>query len=117
MSVDVKSYKKIMSTEIINFIEDGNHMVGAQNDPETDYVLWQKLEEESEIYFEYCGQQNSGYDIVQEITIDRDGIHIVVKTGELVHFYFNQCKKEDWEKMVSGLKEVYSDRPKVLEIL
>ena len=105
-----------MPTEIANNVEDGIHVVGVQNDPEKDYLLWQRAKAEKSIHFEWNGQANSGYDIVKECSLDRDGIHIVLSNNKLVHFYFQKCSKEDWEILVDGLRNIYSNDSSILEI-
>ena len=105
-----------MSTEITHITEDEIIFVGAANDPETDYILWTKGIDEKEIYFETNGQAKSGYDIVKEITIDFDGVHIVLNDSTVEHFYFNLVEKEDWKKLATGLQKIYQENKDVIEI-
>jgi hypothetical protein len=102
-----------VTTSIIN---DGIYLVGAQNSSD-DYLLWQKSINEDRVHFECYDQSNSGYDIVLECTLDKDGIHIVLKNQQMVHFYFVNCPTDHWENLVKGLKTIYKTHPDILEVL
>jgi len=104
-----------MNTKISNMLENGIHIVGAYN-TEEDYVLWQKSENEHEINFEWNSQSNSGYDIVKECTLDRDGMHIVLKDSKMLHFYFSNCLYLEWKKLSDGLQKIYISDSDIIDI-
>ncbi|MBU1220547.1 hypothetical protein KKF34_02850 [Myxococcota bacterium] len=83
------------------------------------YLLWQSstLEvDNSEVYFEFNDQLSGGYNNIKEITLMRDGIHLVMKNNCLEHFYFDK-KFDDYSALASGLKKIYKNNLKNLDIL
>lgn len=83
------------------------------------YLLWQKsinIDATSEIYFEYNDQINGGYDSLREISIMRDGLHIVKSDRTLEHFYFEK-PFSDYSKFVSGVEKIYDKTPSILDII
>ena len=102
-----------MSTDITVQRYEGVYLIAVQNSV-TDYLKWQRDMEKSSIYFEWEAQENSGYDVVMECTLDRDGIHIVLHDGLLVHFYFYGVPKSQWDNLVQGLKDLYIKEPAVV---
>lgn len=105
-----------MQTKTIRTKEDGVLLVGASNN-ENEYVLWQKRENDNSVHFEWDDQINSGTDIVDECTIDKDGMHMVLKDQRLIHFYFNDCSSQSWKELIEGLEEIYKSAPKILDII
>ena len=106
-----------MATEINGESKDGSHIVGASNGPE-DYFLWQKDEKFSgkdEVYFEWNDQSNGGCNLISECSINRDGIHVVLSDAQLVHFYFCDLAREQWEALREHLETMYSRNSTVLE--
>jgi len=106
-----------MKTKIHIGADEGVFYVGAMNN-DTDYILWQSSELDlQEIYFEYNDQINSGYESVKECTVDNDACHIVLKTGEVVSFYWNPPKHDQLGEFVEHLKKVYARNPSIIEDL
>ena len=104
-----------MTTVITNNFEENTHIVGVQNSA-SDYMLWQKSTADNNVHFEWDSQTNSGYNIVKECTVDKDGVHIVLKNTQLVHFYFLKCLDEEWLEFTNGLKKLYEKYPSILDI-
>ena len=83
------------------------------------YVMWQKglteaVGSEDGIYFEIDDQSNGGYNIVKECTVTNDGIHLVLVSGKLEHFYF----PPDFNKVTElqeSLEKIYQGSEHVLE--
>lgn len=97
----------MMKTEFTDILSDDVRIVGASNGGNK-YILWQKTDsEQGQVYFEYDSQNNSGYNIVQEIMLDNDGCHLVLKNAELVHFYWNSTRHSDLSSFVAALKSLY----------
>jgi hypothetical protein len=91
-------------------------IIGAANS-ESEYVLWQyDLIEPDEIYFEFDDQSNGGYNIVRECHVGRDGCHIVLREGKLVHIYWNPPGHPDLKRFVSALRELYPSPAGILEV-
>lgn len=89
-------------------------IVGSPND----YLMWQlDPNEQDQIYFEYNKQANGGYNIAKEITISLDGIHILLTSDQLVHFYFDGLSKSTYEKIVQVLQQIYARQKSVVEVL
>ena len=106
-----------MLTEMITSREDGIIMAGASNGKD-DYLLWQRSDSEAgNIYFEYNDQLNSGYDILEALTLDNDGCHLVLENGKLVHFVWHPTGHENLDEFVSQLKEIYSEAPSIINDL
>ena len=106
-----------MTTEISCDSQDGVFAVGAANGS-TDYVMWQRTDgsiDASEIHFEWNDQSNGGYHLVSECAMDRDGIHLVLSDDQLVHFYFRELTKEQWDRFRDGLERMYLDSARVIE--
>lgn len=104
-----------MATVVSNTYEDDILFVGVYNDPD-EYMLWQSSPSEGEIHFEWDSQVNGSYDNIQECSIDKDGIHVVLKNKKMVHFYFVDCSTKQWHLFVKGLKKTYTNLPDVLDI-
>jgi hypothetical protein len=107
-----------VTTIFSNQWEGGVHRVGASDDS-GEYVLWQvESEDQSRVYFEYDDQSNGGYDNVTQVVVMRDGIHVVLTLGKMVHYYFSMSKElnASYENFVQGLKEVYRTTPAILEV-
>ena len=106
-----------MNTQIA-ITTEGNVTTVGVSDESQEYLLWQIQEgDEQNIYSEYNDQNNSGYNNIKECTLMLDGIHLVMSSGELVHFYFNNLHKSEYLKLVSALEIVYSSKPGVLEVI
>ena len=94
-----RSLKK-MPTEIAIDSKDDVMLVGA-SDGCGEYILWQRPTgslERSEIHFEWNDQVNGGYHLVQECSVGRDGVHVVLLDDQLVHFYFSELDERDWNR-------------------
>ena len=106
-----------MPTEFTVTEKDGKTTVGVLN-PDADYLLWQVNEADpGRVYFEYNDQSNGGYDVVREATLMRDGIHIVLDSGKLIHVYFSDVTEKTYCCFVEGLQGLYRGQPEVLEVL
>jgi len=83
------------------------------------YFMWQKgLSEEvgskDGIYFEFDDQINGSHNLVAECTVTNDGIHIVLTTGKLEHFYFPPSF-DKYEELQVGLNNIYAEQRGILE--
>ncbi|MBN2295375.1 MAG: hypothetical protein JXM70_23290 [Pirellulales bacterium] len=104
-----------MRTEFVTSRQDGTLIVGASNGKD-DYILWQRSEHERDhIYFEFRDQFNSGYNIVEECTIDNDGCHIVLNNGDMVHFYWQPPRHTNLEDFVSELTSLYGENASMID--
>ena len=102
----------------IEEVEDGILSLGVLLS-ESEYLLWQmeiEGEDSNKIYFEFNDQINGGYNHITEISLMRDGIHIVKVDGALEHFYFD-VGFEDYDKLVRGLVRIYKERPEILDVI
>jgi len=98
-----------VTTEISVSIEDGLTIIGASNN-EAEYCLWQiEKGDENNIYFEFDDQVNGGYNPIKECTIMRDGMHFVLSTDKLHHFYFNSLPLDKYRELVSALESNYTN--------
>jgi hypothetical protein len=103
-----------MTTQFAISDEEGIITIGAANGDD-DYILWQKgLDESEKIHFTYQDQINSEYNIVTECSIDNDGCHIVLKSGEVVHFYWNPPRHVGLDKFIEYLRGLYSEKEGVI---
>ncbi len=106
-----------MNTQITTNKEENIFIVGVTNESE-EYFLWQREDDsKTDIYFEYNEQINSGYNIIAECTVMLDGIHLVLSSGKLLHFYFNNLPYTEYKKFVESLKFLYSEQHEILEVL
>jgi len=103
-----------MMTQFSISDDEGIITIGDANGDD-DYILWQKsLDESEEIHFEYKNQISSGYNIVSECCIDNDGCHIVLNSGELVHFYWNPPRHSGLDKFIKCLCELYNKKEETI---
>ncbi len=105
-----------MKTRISLGSAEGFLSLCLRND-EDDYVLWRQALAGGSVFFEAGGQCVGGDDIARECTLMRDGLHVVVESGETVHFYFNAMPLDDYLGVVRALEKLYSARPALLEVL
>ena len=105
-----------MKKNSLSYFEDDIHYIALGN--EKDYLLWQKniTEFEGDIYFEYEDQSKGGYNIVKEATIDRDGIHLVLRDESLVHYYFEK-EFDEYSLLKEALEKMYVQHRDILEFL
>ncbi|MGD1908674.1 MAG: hypothetical protein ACFB0C_22190 [Leptolyngbyaceae cyanobacterium] len=103
-----------MNTEFVNESVNGIRRVGAING-QSEYILWQQ-DASGAIHFECGTQQNSGYGIVSEVTVDRDGCHLVVDS-QIVSFYWHPPRASGLAIFIQGLQELYEETPEVVEML
>ena len=90
--------------------------VAAENGVSS-YILWRRESASGSIYFEFDDPKNGGYDNVRECTVDQDGCHLVLDSGELVHFYWNPQRHPQLPEFISALRRIYFGHPDLLEIL
>ncbi|MDR7016524.1 hypothetical protein [Acinetobacter sp. 3657] len=86
---------------------------------DSEYLLWRKEldgKECSKVYFEFNNQSNGGYNHIAEISLMRDGIHLVKSDYTLEHFYFDISFK-DYNKLVRALIQIYSHNPEVIDVI
>ena len=106
-----------MATQLGISDQDGRICIGLSDAP-NDYLMWQFIpQEQGQIYFEYDDQVNGGYDIATEITVMHDGIHILLASGKLIHFYFDGFSKSKYDDLVQALQRIYHQNQSVLEVL
>jgi hypothetical protein len=84
------------------------------------YFMWQRgLTEDvgasDGVYFEVDTQNRGGHEVVKECSLDEDGIHVVLRNGELEHFYFPP-KFDKHHELQTGLLKIYQGKENVLEI-
>lgn len=99
-------------------VEDGVLIVGILLS-ESEYLLWQRDlngEDSNKVYFEFNDQINGGYNHIAEISLMRDGVHIVKVDGTLEHFYFD-IGFSDYDKFVRGLARIYGNNPNILDVV
>jgi|GEM_PF-1419828 len=75
------------------------------------YILWQKgltteVGSGDGIYFEYDDQVNGAYDNINECTINKAGIHLVLQNQRKFCFQFDEGF-EEFLKLKDGLDEIY----------
>jgi hypothetical protein len=105
-----------MPTAFSDQRDSNTRTIGAANG-DSDYVLWQyDLSHPAEVYFEYDDQANGGYDIVRECHASRDGCHIVLRTGELVHIYWSPPGHPELKQFVSALRQLYRGTAGILDV-
>ena len=106
-----------MSTKISIANEQGRLKVMVSD--EDGYCLWRgACKTDNRVYFEWDGPKNNGYNHVTQIMVMYDGMHIVLKDDQLVHFYFNKLPLEKYRQLVMALRSIYpSPSSKILEIL
>ena len=106
-----------MPTRTVISDKDGITVIGVTNSP-NDYLIWRfDPDEREKIYFEYDDRIHGGYNIAKEITISLDGIHILLMSDRLVHFYFNELLRSDYEQFIQILRQVYVNHQSILEVL
>jgi hypothetical protein len=106
-----------MTTQFTNRSDGSTLILGASNDA-LGYVVWRFDDREpSKIYFEYDGQTNGAFNNIEELTVMHDGIHIILKSSNMLHFYFNLEGPSEYEHFVSGLQIIYKDSPNILDII
>jgi hypothetical protein len=97
---------------------DGNTLIIGASNSALEYIVWRFDDEEpSAIYFEYDGEDSGEFNNIEEVTVMHDGIHIVLKSSDLLHFYFNLAEHSEYEHFVSGLQMIYKDSPNILDII
>jgi len=104
-----------MITQVSQLSDDNSFCLSFRNN-ENDYILWQQEKKRGNIYFEARVQCAGGNNIVKECTIMRDGIHIVISSGETVHFYFNGMSLNEYLEVISVFRMLYTSQPHILEI-
>jgi len=105
-----------MKTKIYNS-KDETHLSVRASNLDSEYILWQRELEGNDIYFEWDEQSNGNFNSTSECTIDYDGIHIVLKDKNMIHFYFNSLSKNELEGLIERLKHIYEPQPQILEII
>jgi hypothetical protein len=109
-----KALGERMASQItISSDEQYSQIIALKNGAD-DYCLWKVEGDSCEIYFEYDSKINSGYNLVSECTLMLDGMHIVLNSGKLYHFYFNDIAIGDYKNLVASLESMY---PKDLDVL
>jgi hypothetical protein len=94
-------------------------LVVAVVDAKDSYFMWQRgltedVGSEDGIYFEFDDQINGGHEIMKECTIDLDGMHVVLASGKMEHFYFPP-KFDKYIELKKGLLKIYEGNEHVLE--
>lgn len=85
-----------------------------------DIFIWRFDDNEQEhIYFEciYDEREIGGYGLVKECTVMFDGMHMVLTSGEILHFYFNDFSRVDYKKLCTTLALMYADVSGVLGVV
>ena len=93
--------------------------LSVANASEDEFTWRYDSNQQSHIYFEYSydGQKNSGYDLVQECTVMFDGLHLVLTSGVILHFYFNHFLRTEYKNLCATLALIHVGTPGVLEII
>jgi hypothetical protein len=105
-----------MASQISISTEEGLEIIALANGAE-DYCLWQVEDDRDEIYFEFDDQINGGHDLVRECTLMFDGMHIVLSSGQLYHFYFDAVSVDDYRKLVAFLENIYPKNVGILDVI
>lgn len=104
-----------MKTQVVQKSDDAIFTLTLQNDA-TDRFYWLQDNRSGTVHFDAGGQYVGGDAIVKECTVLRDGLHIVLSSGEIVSFYFYNQSIREYLEVVSALKKLYAARPVVLEV-
>ncbi|MDD2775441.1 MAG: hypothetical protein PHU06_05770 [Gallionella sp.] len=88
-------------------------MLALQNDA-TDCFFWLQDKLSGIVYFEATGQKTGGDSLVKECTILRDGVHIVLYSGEIHSIYFDGLSLRAYLDVVNAMRKLYSAQ--VLEV-
>lgn len=104
-----------MKTQVAQESDDAIFTLTLQNDA-TDRFYWMQDKKSGTVNFEAEGQYAGSDAIVKECTLMRDGVHIILSSGEIVSFYFYDQSLREYLGVVSALKKLYSPRPEVLEV-
>ncbi|MDD2721814.1 MAG: hypothetical protein PHH47_10965 [Gallionella sp.] len=104
-----------MKTQVSQESDDAIFTLMLQND-EMDRIFWFQDKSSGEVKFEAEGHHVGRDAIVKECTVMRDGVHIVLSSGEVVSFYFCDLSLREYLGVVSALKKLYPSAQKILEV-
>ncbi|MFY9260893.1 MAG: hypothetical protein WAO71_10345 [Gallionella sp.] len=102
-----------MPTQVIQTSDQVSFSLTLQNDA-TDCFFWLHDKLSGMVYFAATGQKTDGDSLVKECTILRDGVHIVLYSGEILSFYFDGLSLRAYLEVVNVLRKLYSAQ--VLEV-
>ena len=106
-----------MKTQIAITRDDGILSIGAWNGLD-DYCLWQiEEDDQKQSYFEYNDQLNSGYNIKKECSLMSDGMHLVLTSGDQLHFYFNNLSRSNYRDFLEAIENIFTEYPDVLDVI
>jgi hypothetical protein len=104
-----------MSSEISSTEENGVLSIGIRNG-ETEYLLWQFVDDESELpYFEYNDQINGGYGITKTVTVDDTGCLVELNSGESVELNWQWPLYGDIDRLITILKNNFTGMATVID--
>jgi hypothetical protein len=55
--------------------------------------------------------------VVQECLLMRDGVHVVLHNGAMMHLYFNGLSPAEYTQIILALRDVCAVTPGILEVL
>ena len=61
--------------------------------------------------------ESGAYFLWQSTEAQDDGVHLALKSGELLHLYFNDVSEEEYEILVEALKKIYIKQPSILQVI
>lgn len=102
-----------MPTQVIQTSDEVSFSLTLQNDP-TDRFFWLQDKLNGIVYFEASDPKTDGDSLVKECTILRDGVHIMLYSGEIHSFYFDGLSLRAYLDVVNALRKLYSVQ--VLEV-
>lgn len=78
---------------------------------------WQLEENFSDVYFEAIAEGVSGKNIIKACTLMWDGIHVMLTTGEILSYYFQEMNLVTYTTLTKHLKHIYQAYPNLVEVL
>ena len=101
----------------IQLIEESNHRILRIRDHQQLDWSWQVTDNKKTIYFEAIAEGVSGKNVIQDCTIMWDGIHLTVKTGDILSYYFQEMNLAIYTTLTKHLKHIYQAYPNLIEVL